>query len=101
MEQIAIGMKGVSWSALVVDASEGMVYVNAGADRNVQNGLTLYAYRKGKVFTDPSTGTILDVAMERIGVIKINGVREKMSTAAVVSGQMPTRGDFLKLDSKL
>jgi hypothetical protein len=101
VEQIVVGTNKVPWSALVVDVNDGTVYVNAGADRNVQNGLTLYAYRKGKVFTDPSTGTILDVAMERIGVIKINGVREKMSTAAVVSGQMPMRGDFLKLDSKL
>ena len=98
VEQIAIGMKGVPWSALVVDANEGTVYVNAGADRNVQSGLYLNAYRKGKVFTDPSTGVVLDVAMEKIGVIQINGVREKMSTAAVVSGQMPTRGDLLKLD---
>lgn len=98
VEQIAIGMKEVSWSALVVDASEGMVYVNAGADRNVQSGLHLNAYRKGKVFTDPVTGVILDVAVEKIAVIQINGVREKMSTAAVISGQMPKRGDFLKLD---
>lgn len=98
VEQIAIGMKGVSWSALVVDANEGTVYVNAGADRNVRSGLHLNAYRKGKVFTDPSTGVILDVTMEKIGVIQINDVREKMSTAAVVSGQIPMRGDFLKLD---
>lgn len=98
VEQIAIGMNGVPWSALVVDATEGTVYVNAGADRNVQSGLYLNAYHKGKVFTDPSTGVILDVAMEKIGVIQINGVREKMSVAAVVSGQIPTRGDLLKLD---
>lgn len=98
VEQIAIGMKGVPWSALVVDANEGTVYVNAGTDRNVRSGLHLNAYRKGKVFTDPSTGMILDIAMEKIGVIQINGVREKMSTAAVVSGQIPIRGDFLKLD---
>jgi len=98
VEQIAVGMKEVSWSALVVDANEGTVYVNAGADRNVRSGLHLSAYRKGKVFTDPSTGVILDVAMKKIGVIQINGVREKMSTAEVVSGQIPMRGDFLKLD---
>ena len=57
----------------------------------------LSAYRKGKVFTDPSTGVILDVTMEKIG-FHINDVREKISTAAVVSGQIPMRGDFLKLD---
>ena len=98
VEQIAIGMKGVPWSALVVDTHQGAVYVNAGADRNVQSGLYLHVYHKGKVFTDPSTGVVLDVAMEKMGVIQINSVREKMSVAALISGQMPTRGDLLKLD---
>lgn len=98
VEQIALGMKGVPWSALVVDTNEGTVYVNAGADRNVQSGLTLNAYHKGKVFTDPSTGVVLDVAMEKVGVIRINGVRDKMSTATMVSGQIPARGDLLKLE---
>lgn len=98
VDQIAIGMKGVAWSALVVDASDGTVYVNAGADRNVRSGLYLSVYHKGKVFTDPSTGVILDVAMDKIGTIQINSVREKMSVASVVSGQLPARGDVLKLD---
>lgn len=98
VEQIAAGMKGVDWSALVVDASEGRVYVNAGAERNVQSGMVLNVYRKGKVFTDPSTGLVLDIAMEKIGVIRIDGVREKLSTAAVVSGHTPVRGDLLKLN---
>lgn len=98
VEQIALGMKGVPWSALVVDTNEGTVYVNAGTDRNVQSGLTLNAYHKGKVFTDPSTGVVLEVAMEKVGVIRINGVRDKMSTATVVSGQSPVRGDLLKLE---
>lgn len=96
VEQIAVGMKGVDWSALVVDANEGRVYVNAGAERNVQSGMLLNVFRKGRVFTDPSTGLVLDVAMEKIGVIRIDGVREKLSTAAVVSGQTPVRGDLLK-----
>lgn len=98
VEQIAAGMKGVVWSALVVDANAGTVYVNAGAERNVQSGMVLNVYRKGRVFTDPATGVVLDVAMEKIGTIRIDGVREKLSTAAVVSGQTPVRGDLLKLN---
>jgi len=98
VEQIAAGMKSVPWSALVVDVNDGMVYVNAGAERNVQAGMTLNVYRKGKVFTDPATGVVLDVAMEKIGVIRIDGVREKLSTATVVSGEIPVRGDLLKLN---
>lgn len=98
VEQIAADMRGVPWSALVVDANDGTVYVNAGAERNVQAGMVLNVYRKGKVFTDPATGVVLDVDMQKIGVIRIDGVREKLSTAAVVSGKTPARGDLLKLN---
>jgi ssDNA-binding replication factor A large subunit len=91
-------MRDVPWSALVVDASDAKIYLNAGTDRNVRSGLILTAYRKGKVFTDPATGAVLDVDLEKIGTIRIDGVREKMSTASVVSGQAPVRGDFLKLN---
>ena len=98
VEQIAAGMRNVPWSALVVDASDGKIYVNAGAERNVQPGLVLSVYRKGKVFTDPSTGEVLDVDLEKIGAIRIDGVREKLSTAVVVNGEAPVRGDLLKLN---
>lgn len=96
--QIAADMKGVPWSALVVDANNGKVYVNAGSARNVQNGMEFNVYRKGKVLTDPSTGEVLDAEMEKIGVIRINGVREKLSTAVVTSGETPVRGDWVFWD---
>lgn len=98
VERIAAGMLNVPWSAQVVDATDGKVYINAGSDRNVKLGLLLTVYRKGKVFTDPSTGVVLDVDMQKLGVIQIDGVREKLSTATVVSGDTPVRGDFLKLN---
>jgi len=98
VEQINIGMRTVPWSALVVDADGGKVYVNAGADRNVQAGLQLAVFRKGKVFTDPSSGEVLDVELTKIGVIRIDAVREKLSTASLVSGDAPARGDILRPD---
>lgn len=98
VEQIATGMRGVPWSALVVDSDGGTVYVNAGSERNVQAGMALNVYRKGKVFTDPATGVVLDVVMQKIGAIRIDGVREKLSTAVVVSGETPVRGNLLRLD---
>jgi curli biogenesis system outer membrane secretion channel CsgG len=98
VNQIASGMRGVLWSALVVEASDGKVYVNVGADRNVQSGMILHVYHKGKVFKDPVSGQVLDVEMTPVGVIQIDGVREKLSTAVVVSGQVPQRGDQLKLN---
>ena len=98
VEQIADGMRKVPWSALVVEASDGKIFLNAGANRNVQPGLVLTVYRKGKVFTDPSTGEVLEADLDKIGQIRVDTVREKMSTAVVVSGENPARGDLLKLD---
>ncbi len=53
VDQIAAGMRNVPWSAIVVDAAANGVYVNAGADRNVQPGLTLSVWRAGRTLTDP------------------------------------------------
>ncbi|MDO8381172.1 CsgG/HfaB family protein [Phenylobacterium sp.] len=98
VELIAASMRDVPWSALVIEASSGKIYVNAGADRNVQSGTALHVYRKGKVLTDPSTGVVLDVEMEPIGVIQVDSVRDKISTAVVTSGGPPARGDVLRLN---
>ena len=98
VELIASGMRNVPWSAMVVDANNGMVFVNAGAERNVQIGLALSVYRQGKVFTDPATGVVLDVDFEKIGTLRIVGVREKLSTAVVESGETPVRGNLLRLN---
>ncbi len=100
---IAVGKLGASlanvpWSALVVDDRDGKVYVNAGADQNVQAGLTMGAYHKGEVMTDPGTGAVLDVAMNKVGIIQVDTVRDKISIAHVVSGDPPARGDMLKAE---
>lgn len=98
VEFIAAGMSKVPWSAVVVDAADGKIYVNAGADRNVQPGTQLTAYHKGKVFKDPVTGEVLDVSMDKVGVIRIDEVRDRLSVASLVSGTAPVRGDLLKLN---
>ena len=98
VDQIAAGMRNVPWSALVIEASEAGVYLNAGADRNVQPGLVLNVYRAGRVLTDPSTGEVLEREMARVGSVRVETVRERISTAVLLSGELPVRGDLLKLD---
>ena len=98
VDQIAAGMRNVPWSAVVVDASETGVYLNAGADRNVQAGLTLSVWRPGRTLTDPRTGEVLDVEMARIGQVRVESVRDRLSIASVVEGEIPLRGDVLKAD---
>lgn len=98
VEQIASGMRDVAWSAIVVDAAEGGVYLNAGTDRNVQPGLTLSVWRPGRTLTDPGTGEVLDVEMTRIGQVRVETVRDRLSIAAVTGGEPPMRGDVLKAE---
>lgn len=97
VQLIAEGMRNVPWSAQVVDAEGARIYVSAGADRNVQSGTQLAVWRKGKVLTDPSTGEVLDVELQQIGVIRVDSVRDRLSTAVLVSGEAPARGDILRL----
>ncbi|WP_298744570.1 CsgG/HfaB family protein [uncultured Brevundimonas sp.] len=98
VEQIAGGMRRVEWSALVVDAADNGVYLNAGADRNVQPGLTLAVWRPGRTLTDPGTGEVLDVEMARIGRVQVQTVRDRLSIASVIDGEPPMRGDVLKAE---
>lgn len=98
VDQIASGMRRVAWSAIVVDAAENGVYLNAGADRNVQPGLTLTVWRPGRTLTDPGTGEVLDQEMSRIGRVRVETVRDRLSVASVAEGDMPVRGDVLKAD---
>jgi len=58
--------------------------------------MVLAAYRKGKVLTDPSTDQVLDVELTRVGSARVDSVREKISTAVQLDGEMLNRGDILK-----
>lgn len=93
--KIVDAMRAVPWSSAVVDASEGRVYVAGGMDRHLRPGLVLLVVRKGKVFTDPTTGRVLDVEITNIGTIRIDEVRERMSVATLVDGAAPARGDMV------
>lgn len=98
VDQIAAGMRRVTWSAIVVDTGPSGVYLNAGADRNVTPGMTLSVWRPGRTLTDPGTGEVLDVEMSRIGRVQVATVRDRLSIASVTEGGEPMRGDVLKTD---
>ena len=98
VDQIAAGMRRVAWSALVVDSGPSGVYLNAGADRRVEPGMMLSVWRPGRTLTDPGTGEVLDVEMARIGEVRVDTVRDRLSVASITGGEPPMRGDVLKAD---
>ena len=98
VEQIATALGKVPWSAVVIDNTDGTVFVSAGADRGVRAGTTLHVYRKVRDLTDPATSVVLDTLMDAVGTIQIQSVRDKTSLARVTSGSKPIRGDLLRLE---
>lgn len=98
VKQIITGMAKLPWSSTVSEVDEGKIYVSAGRAQNLQAGTVLHVYRKGKVLTDPDTGVVLEVLMANVGTIKLQNVNEKVSSAIVISGEVPARGDIVKFE---
>lgn len=94
--QIALAADRSPWRAAVIEVDGPTVWVNAGADQNLAAGQVLKVRRKTKELTDPGTGEVLDTLMSDVGVIRIDQVRERVSSAAIVSGDPPERGDLLQ-----
>jgi curli biogenesis system outer membrane secretion channel CsgG len=97
VQKIQLGMGKVPWSAYVISADGGSVYINAGSDRNIAVGTVLHVYRNGKQLVDPITHVVLDTLTETIGTVTIQTVRNQVSIGSISSGDIPQPGDILKL----
>lgn len=95
---LAVDSRSTPWTGLVVDVRGDAVILNAGADQNVGVGMVFGVYRRGETLTDPGTGEVLDVDIQRLGSVRVESVRDRISTARMVEGQSPTRGDLLKAE---
>jgi curli biogenesis system outer membrane secretion channel CsgG len=95
---LTLDTKKTPWTGLVVDVRGETIILNAGADQNVGEGMVFGVYRKGETLTDPGTGEVLDVDIQRLGSVQVESVREKVSIARMVEGQSPSRGDLLKAE---
>lgn len=97
LAKIVTGMENVPWTALVIENTDGAVYVNAGTDQNVAPGMTLSVWRKSKELIDPATGAVVDTLIDKVGTVQVESVREKSSLARATEGT-PARGDMLRLE---
>lgn len=95
---LAVDTIRTPWTGLVVDVRGETIILNAGADQNVSEGMVFAVYRKGETLTDPGTGEVLDVDIQRLGSVRVESVRDKVSVARMVEGQSPARGDLLKAE---
>jgi curli biogenesis system outer membrane secretion channel CsgG len=91
------GLPKVRWNARIVDVRNGVIYLGAAGADGVQPGLELEVYEMGEALTDPATGQSLGAPEKFIGIIKVETVLEKFSTAKAISGEGFARGYVARL----
>ena len=99
-KKIVLQMERVPWSGRVAKVSGDKIYVNAGSEIGLTDGLKLSVYSVGEPITDPATGLVLGYEESLIGQILISQVREKYSVAIPQSGQGFKEKDVVRITSK-
>lgn len=69
----------------VADVYGNKVYINVGSGDGVQPGMIFEVEHILRVVKDPATGEVIDYVTEPVATISITDVKEKSSTAVIVS----------------
>jgi len=93
-------MEKVPWSGRIAKISGEKIYINAGSEVGLTEGLKLEAYSLGDPIVDPATGLILGYDESLVGQLLITQVREKYSVAAAQGGQGFKEKDIVRLSGK-
>jgi len=83
----------------VVFVKGSLVKIDLGRDSGITKEAVFEVQRKGEEIRDPETGEVLDVDVEKVGEIKVTEVKDRLSSATVISlekGKEIKIGDILK-----
>ncbi|MFH1541314.1 MAG: CsgG/HfaB family protein [Elusimicrobiota bacterium] len=86
------------WSCRVAEVDGDSIYLDAGQESNLKLGTKLAIFSQGKEIRSPDTGLVIGRTEEKLGEIEVvDYFGENGSTAKVVSGTKPTRGNLCRL----
>lgn len=86
VEAIVEELAGLRWSGRVIDVRDNLVYINAGSNAGVEQGMEFEVYEEQEALIDPETGLNLGAPERFIGSIRVTQVNERFSVAEVVVG---------------
>jgi curli biogenesis system outer membrane secretion channel CsgG len=100
VQQLATELSNVPWSGLVVDYDGTELYINAGTSSGMKSGDKLVIERIAKTLTDPSTGEVLKIQKQKIGLLTLKSVEDRISSGAFQALDLtkPQRGDLVSLE---
>jgi len=97
--QITETMASVPWTGRLVKADDpAKIYLNAGSNTGIEQGMVFNVYRMGEELIDPATGISLGAEEELVGSIRVNDVKEKYSICAAASGSGFGAGDMVRYE---
>ena len=98
VEHISKKLSKIPWKGKVVTLKEGIVFINAGENANVQVGDTFQVLREGEALIDPDTGIDLGSEATKLADIKVTDVQPKFSKAKIegVAGVEIAAGDLIR-----
>jgi len=96
-QKIVQRMEKVRWSGRIAKISGDKIYINAGSDVGLSEGLKLEVYSMGEPIVDPATGLVLGHDESLIGQLVITQVREKYSVATAQSGKGFKEKDVVRI----
>ncbi|MCK5180159.1 MAG: hypothetical protein KAR32_11575 [Candidatus Omnitrophica bacterium] len=95
---IAEKLSSVPWKGKVVTIKDGLVFINAGENANIEVGNEFQVLREGESLIDPDTGMDLGSEATKLADIKIIDVQPKFSKAEVegAAGGQILAGDLVR-----
>jgi hypothetical protein len=97
VEKISETVEDMPWIGAVVKADvDTKIYLNAGAEAGVLQGMQFRVYRPGEELIDPATGLSLGAEEEFVASIEVTSVKEKYSICRTVTGAGVARGDIVR-----
>ncbi|OGS44753.1 MAG: hypothetical protein A2539_03975 [Elusimicrobia bacterium RIFOXYD2_FULL_34_15] len=98
VDNIVIQVNARPWSCRVAEVDENNIYLDAGKESNLKLGTKLVVYHQGKEIRSPDTGMVIGKTESKVGEIEVvDYFGENGSTAKVVTGGKPIRGDLCRL----
>ncbi|HYA14691.1 MAG TPA: FlgT C-terminal domain-containing protein, partial [Syntrophales bacterium] len=76
----------IPWEGTVILVKDGKVYINRGAREGVAPG-QIFQVGHTEQIRDPDTGELLDSAMEKVGTVVVESVKEKISICRTETGR--------------
>jgi len=96
VEKLEEQVASLPWQGLLITA-EDLLFIDGGTELGITQGMQFDVKRKTKEVKHPTTGAVLKVLYETVGVVKATEVEEGITTVDAVSGSGFQTGDTVEI----